>query len=506
MSIQKWILTTGSTFALIVAGSAGISTFGVPPLALERIAPILRAGNWPRGAADESARYSLSWAGERPDHARSGPEAKDRLADVVDSVKPAVVSVTAKYLDRADADDSRLLLEGNDRTGESRKLIISRGTGFLVSPDGYVVTNHHVVEASRTAEVITDGGTSYRAKVTASDPRSDLALLKIDGRSDFPFAKLAERPPRVGQLVFAIGNPFGFAGSVTAGIISALGRHVDGEFDNDFIQIDAPINRGNSGSPTFDLDGNVVGVNAAIFSPSGGSAGIAFAIPAQKVGRVIAQLKAAHAVSRARLGIRSQPVTPAIARALGLKDAHGALVDDSHGPAGQAGIVSGDVVSSINGERIKDNFDLARRLETLAPGTTVELGLVHDGIKTTIAVVLGEAPPPHGETATAIEWPASPGDAVDLGLTLAPADPSRRGDQAVRRGVVVLAVQPDGRGADLSISPGEVILDVNGKPVQTPDEITQALQDAHLAGRSAALMRLKSGDSTRFVAVLFDPA
>jgi S1-C subfamily serine protease len=226
MSIQKWILTTGSTFALIVAGSAGISTFGVPPLALERIAPILRAGNWPRGAADESARYSLSWAGERPDHARSGPEAKDRLADVVDSVKPAVVSVTAKYLDRADADDSRLLLEGNDRTGESRKLIISRGTGFLVSPDGYVVTNHHVVEASRTAEVITDGGTSYRAKVTASDPRSDLALLKIDGRSDFPFAKLAERPPRVGQRVFAIGNPFGFDGSVTAGIVGASCRYL----------------------------------------------------------------------------------------------------------------------------------------------------------------------------------------------------------------------------------------------------------------------------------------
>jgi len=242
MSTKKWILTTGSTLALIIAGSAGISTFGVP-LALERTAPILRAGNWPRGAADVSARYSLSWASERPDaHARSGPEAKDRFADVVDSVKPAVVSVTAKYLDRADADDPRLLLEGNDRRGEPRTLIISRGTGFLVSPDGYVVTNHHVVEPSRTAEVITDGGATYRAMVTAPDPRSDLALLKIDTRNDFPFAKLAERPPRVGERVFAIGNPFGFVGSVTAGIISALERHVDG-FDDDFIQIDAPNGR-----------------------------------------------------------------------------------------------------------------------------------------------------------------------------------------------------------------------------------------------------------------------
>jgi serine protease Do len=164
------------------------------------------------------------------------------------------------------------------------------------------------------------------------------------------------------------------------------------------------------------------------------------------------------------------------------------------------------VISSINAERIKDNFDLARRLETLAPGTTVQVGVVHDGTETTTAVVLGETPPPPGKTATAMKWPPSLGGAVDFGLTLAPAASSHWGDKAPRSGVVVLAVQPNGRGADLGISPGDVILDVNGKPVQTPDEIPEALQDAYKAGRSATLMRLKSGDMTRFTAVPFDPA
>jgi serine protease Do len=510
MSTRKSILTAG-TIALIVTGFVGLSALGGALLASDRFARILPAGEWPRiGVDDGSAEYGISWAGDRFSNvARRQSEAKDRLADVVESVRPAVVSVTAKYLDLSSADGSRgvgLLFEGIDPRGDPRTLVTSRGTGFLVSADGYVVTNHHVVEASRIAEVVTDDGTTYRAKVTASDPRSDLALLKIDGRNDFPFAKLAERPPRVGQRVFAIGNPFGFDGSVTAGIVSARERHVDIDTDDDFIQIDAPINRGNSGGPTFDLDGNVVGVNTVIFSPSGGSVGIGFAIPAQKVGRVIAQLKAAHTVGRGWLGVRSQPVTLAIAEALGLNEAHGALVDDASGPAADVGIVPGDVISSINMERIKDNFDLARRLETLAPGITVHLGVVHDGTETTIAVVLGEAPPSPGETATAIEWPASPSGAVDLGLTLAPAAPSRGGDKVPRSGVVVLAVQPNGRGADLGISPGDIIIGVNGKPVQTPDEIPEALQDAYKAGRSATLMRLKSGDMTRFIAVPFDPA
>jgi serine protease Do len=297
-----------------------------------------------------------------------------------------------------------LWLEGIDPRGKPPTLVKSHGTGFFVSADGYVVTNRHVVEASRTAEVVTDEGTTYRAKVTASDPRSDLALLKIDGRNDFPFAKFAERPPRVGQRVFAIGSPFGFDGSVTAGIVSALQRHVEIDSDDDFIQIDAPINRGNSGGPTFDLDGNVVAVNTVIFSPSGGSVGVGFAIPAQKVRHVIEQLKAAHTVSRGWLGVRAQPVTPAIAEALGLSEAHGALVDDVSGPAADAGIVSGDVISSIDAVRIKDNFELSRRLEALAPGITVHLGVVHDGTETMNAVVLGEAPALPGERAMAIEW------------------------------------------------------------------------------------------------------
>lgn len=505
------MLRTGSALALTVAVSVGLSIFGnALPLAPDRFARIRPEGEWPRVGADKvQASYGIRRAADRlgADVGRES-EAKDRLADLVVSVKPAVVSVTAKYLDRSDVDGSSavgLSLEGIDPRGKPGVLVKSHGTGFFVSADGYVVTNHHVVEASRTAEIVTDEGTTYRAKVTASDPKSDLALLKIEGRN-FPFAKFAERPPRVGQRVFAIGSPFGFDGSVTAGIVSALQRHVGVDPDDDFIQIDAPINRGNSGGPTFDLDGNVVAVNTVIFSPSGGSVGVGFAIPAQKVRNIIAQLKAAHTVRRGWLGVRSQPVTPAIAEALGLSEAHGALVDDVSGPAADAGIVSGDVISSIDAVRIKDNFELSRRLETLAPGIIVHLGVIHDGTETISPIVLGETPAPPSEKTTAIEWPASLGGAIDLGLTLAPTGPSHGGDKVARTGVVVLAVRPDGRGADLGISPGDIILSVSGRPVRTPNEIPEALQDAHSAGRSATLIRLQSGGMIRFVAVPFDPA
>jgi serine protease Do len=511
-SFTRKSLRTGSALVLIVVGAVALSIFGdALPFASARFGRFLPQGEWFRVGADKGqASYGIRWAGYRLGANAGGEfEAKDRLADLVVSVKPAVVSVTAKYLDGSDADGSSAVglgLDGIDPTGKPRRLVRSHGTGFFVSADGYVVTNHHVVETSRTAEVVTDEGTTYRAKVTASDRRSDLALLKIDGHNDFPFATFAERPARIGQRVFAIGSPFGFDGTVTAGIVSALQRHVEIDSDDDFIQIDAPINRGNSGGPTFDLDGNVVAVNTAIFSPSGGSVGVGFGIPAQKVRRLIAQLKAAHAVNRGWLGVRAQAVTPAIAEALGLREAHGALVDDVSGPAADAGIVSGDVISSIDAVRINDNFELSRRLEPLAPGITVHLGVVHDGSETTSAVVLGETPQLPSETATPIEWPTSFGGAIDLGLTLAPTDPSHGGDKVARTGVVVLAVRPDGRGADLGIVPGDIILDVNGRAVQTPNEIPEALHDAYGTGRSATLVRLRSGGMMRFVAVPFDPA
>ena len=203
------------------------------------------------------------------------------------------------------------------------------GSGFFVSSDGYAVTNDHVVQHGVSFVIATEDGTTYTAKVVGADLRTDLALLKVDGRNDFPYVRFANHEPRIGDWIIAVGNPYGLGGTVTAGIVSALGRRLDTDTYDDFIQIDAPINKGNSGGPSFDIDGNVIGVNTAIFSPSGGSVGIGFAIPATTVGPVIQQLKEKGVVTRAALGVEVQPVTPDIAHALGLKKVEGALVAEA---------------------------------------------------------------------------------------------------------------------------------------------------------------------------------
>ena len=232
------------------------------------------------------------------------------------------------------------------------------------------VTNNHVVDKAESVEVTTDDGKTYNAKVIGTDPRTDFALIKVDGRSDFPFAKLSEKSPRIGDWVLAVGNPFGLGGTVTAGIVSARGRDIGAGPYDDFIQIDAPVNKGNSGGPTFDVDGNVIGVNTAIFSPSGGSVGIAFAIPADTVKTVVAQLKDKGSVTRGWIGVQIQPVTADIADSLGLKKAEGALVAEpqANGPAAKAGIESGDVITSVNGKPVKDARDLAKKIGGMAPG------------------------------------------------------------------------------------------------------------------------------------------
>jgi serine protease Do len=236
------------------------------------------------------------------------------------------------------------------RTPRNR-LVTGQGSGFFITADGYAVTNNHVVDKADTVEVTTDEGKTYTAKVIGTDPRTDLALIKVEGRSDFPYAKLSDKAPRIGDWVLAVGNPFGLGGTVTAGIVSARGRDIGAGPYDDFIQIDAPVNKGNSGGPTFDVDGNVLGVNTAIFSPSGGSVGIAFAIPAGTVKSVIAQLKDTGKVSRGWIGVQIQPVTADLADNLGLKGPEGAMVSDpqENGPAAKAGILAGDVITKVNG-------------------------------------------------------------------------------------------------------------------------------------------------------------
>src|ERR1700678_4275543 len=251
-----------------------------------------------------------------------------------------------------------------------RGAVTGQGSGFFISPDGYAVTNNHVVDSADKVEVTTDDGKTYTAKVIGTDVRTDLALIKVEGGSDFPFAKLAGGKPRIGDWVLAVGNPFGLGGPFSAGIVSARRRDIgNGPYD-DFLQIDAPVNKGNSGGPAFNMQGEVVGVNTAIYSPSGGSVGIAFSIPASTVKTAVAQLKDKGTVARGWIGVQIQPVSQDIADNLGMKKAEGAMVlePQANGPAAKAGIESGDVITSVNGEAVKDPRELARTIGALAPG------------------------------------------------------------------------------------------------------------------------------------------
>jgi serine protease Do len=372
---------------------------------------------------------------------------------------------------------------------------MGQGSGFFISADGYAVTNNHVVDKAEHVDVTTDDGKTFTAKVIGTDARTDLALIKVEGRSDFPFVHLSDKSPRIGDWVLAVGNPFGLGGTVTAGIVSARGRDIGAGPYDDYIQIDAAVNKGNSGGPTFDVDGNVIGVNTAIFSPSGGSVGIAFDIPAETVKAVVAQLKDHGAVTRGWIGVQIQPVTADIADSLGLKNARGALVADpqSDSPAQKAGIKAGDVIVSVNGEAVTDARNLARRISSMSPGTSIKLGVIRGGKEDTLTLTLGELPKERQARAET-EPRANPGVEVPkLGLSLAPA---RNGGE----GVVVTQVDPNGSASD-RFQAGDVILDVNGKTVSSPADVRKAVTDAQSDGKRSVLMRVKSNQGTRFVAV-----
>jgi serine protease Do len=391
----------------------------------------------------------------------------------------------------------RFGMPNNGGDGGGHQVITGQGSGFFISADGYAVTNNHVVQNAENVQVTTDAGKIYSAKVIGTDSRSDLALIKVDG-PDFPYVKLADASPRVGDWVLAVGNPFGLGGTVTAGIVSARGRDIGAGPYDDFIQIDAPVNKGNSGGPTFDVDGDVIGVNTAIFSPSGGSVGIAFAIPSDTVKSVIAQLREKGSVTRGWIGVQIQPVTPDIADGLGLKKAAGALVSEPqpNSPAAKAGIESGDVITAVDGNSVADARELARRIGTMAPGTSVKVSLVRQGQEKTVTLTLGTLPNEHQASNQDGQHAGVDNDMPKLGLTLAAGKAGAEGT-----GVVVTAVDPSGVAADHGFQVGDVILDVGGKSVTSPAEVRKQLADARREGKHALLFRVKSGEGTHFVAL-----
>jgi serine protease Do len=449
---------------------------------------------------------------------RSGPSS---FASIVQSVKPTVISVRAKLHDTTSEDTGSHDDEHEQKRppfftrppfdpffrefgmpnfpdgGTRPKFTLAQGSGFFISGDGYAVTNGHVVSDSQSVEIETHDQKTYKARVVGTDAKTDVALLKIDGRNDFPYVAFADGIPAVGDWVLAVGNPYGLGGTVTAGIVSARGRDIGTSPYDDFIQIDAPVNKGNSGGPAFDETGKVVGVTTAIFSPSGGSIGLGFAIPADTVKSVVSQLKETGAVTRGWIGVQVQPVTEDIANSLGLGRAEGALVDEllPDGPASKAGIMPGDVIESVAGEEVKDARDLAKKIAAIEPGQTAALGFFRDGSRNTVMITVAKMP-----DRTAAEKKPSREHrtgTASLGLQLAPA-----GGEA--HGVVVTDIDPDGPAAEHGVHTGDVILDVAGRAVDNPLELRDAVAQARSAGKQAVLMRIKSGDTARYIAVPLD--
>lgn len=394
---------------------------------------------------------------------------------------------------------------GGQTPDRDRRRSGGEGSGFFISEDGYVVTNNHVIDGAGTVEVIMQDGTSLSAEVLGTDSRTDLALLKVDG-DDFTFVRLAPEQPRIGEIVLAIGNPFGLGGSVTSGIVSQQGRDIQpGPYD-EFLQIDAAINRGNSGGPTFNMSGEVVGVNTAIFSPSGGNVGIAFAVPSTIVQDVVADLVESGAVARGWLGVNIQSITADLAEGIGRDSTDGAIIVSAAAgsPAEDAGLRSGDTILEVNNEVVAGPSELARLIGAFDPGETVEILVWRDGGEQVIDVLLGTLPSER-ELASQFSTPeldrTSPSIIGQLGLTIAPA--SSLGLDS--KGLVVTEIDPTGIAAQRDLREGDVIVEVAGNPVERMSDLTDALRDAARAGQASALVRVEGQDGmSRFVALPTD--
>jgi serine protease Do len=467
-------------------------------------------------AVVENGAFAPSFAVAADTQPSAGPAS---FADVVDRVKSSVVSVKVKMADATDAESDfqtmphfppgspfdrffkQFGMPDDQDQGDGpmprrqHHMTMAQGSGFFISADGYIVTNNHVVDHATEVTVTTSEGKTLSAKVIGTDPKTDLALLKVNDSGTYPFVKFAPHTPRVGDWVIAVGNPFGLGGTVTAGIVSARGRDIGSGPYDDFIQIDAPVNHGNSGGPTFNTDGDVVGVNTAIFSPSGGSVGIGFAIAGDVVEKVVDQLKSGGGVERGWLGVEIQPVTQDIADSLGLKTASGALVakENKDAPAAAAGVKVGDVVTAVNGQSVADPRELARRVADLGPKKSAELTIWRNGAQQTVSVTLGTMP---NDKEAMNDLGTSKPDAgqasvAKLGLTL------ERG----RDGVTITDVDPSSAAADRGLQAGDVILEASGKAVDRPADIVQAFDAARADGRKSVLLRVKSGDNVRFVAL-----
>ena len=455
------------------------------------------------------------------------PQQVPSFADIVQKVSPAVVSVRVSAKVAPAADDGQnggffFNFPGfpdlpkdhplnrffrnqpqqpggqhfGNRNRPERARPSAQGSGFFISEDGYVVTNNHVVDGGSEFTVVLDDGTELAAKLVGADPRTDLAVLKVDDKRKFTYVDFADDSKvRVGDWVVAVGNPFGLGGTVTAGIVSARGRDIGAGPYDDFIQIDAAVNRGNSGGPAFNLNGQVVGINTAIFSPSGGNVGIAFAIPASTAKDVVGRLISKGSIERGWLGVQIQPVTKDIAESLGLAKTEGALVADpqADGPAKAAGIVAGDVITAVDGKTVESPRELARLIANLAPGTSTEITVWRNNAAKTLTVKLGELPGATQEAKADTSAPASADVLDSFGLTVTPSEDGN--------GLVVTDVDPNGDAAERGIQAGDVIVSVNSSAVSSAADMQKAVKAASDAGRKAVLLQVQRDSKSEFIAL-----
>jgi serine protease Do len=471
-------------------------------------------------------------AGAQPIAIQPPPGAPLSFADLIEKVEPAVVSVnvvsTQELSSLGDMNEFFEQFRGmpgledffeqrrqqqeqeSPRTRESRSL----GSGFLISQDGLVVTNNHVIDRATQIQVVMSDGTELDAELVGADPLTDLAVVRIKEKGAYPYVKFgSSKEIRKGDWVVALGNPFGLGGTATAGILSADGRELGaGSPYTDFLQIDAPINRGNSGGPTFDLLGNVIGVNSQILSPTGGSVGIGFAIPAELAKEVTDILIQNGRVSRGWLGVQIGDLTPEFAEALGIEDIKGALIADvtTGSPAERAGLKRNDIILSVNGTKVTDSTSTTRLVARLIANTQNEFDILRDGKPKSINVTIGERPadlsavtPGNGGNRSDPGTPSTiPGKLLpDFGVRLVPMDEPTREALGLRVGDTGLAISEvvkDGIFEKAGFEPGIVILEANGRPVPNVDAFERAISEAKAANRSKVLLALRIGQITNY--------
>lgn len=442
--------------------------------------------------------------------------APESFAELAQKVSPAVVNITTSALVAAPANGMPMVPEGSPfedffkdfggpgQRGPQRSEAL--GSGFVISEDGYIVTNNHVIEGADEITIEFFSGKKLKAKLVGTDPKTDIALLKVESDTPLEFVSFGNSDlMRVGDWVMAMGNPLGQGFSVSAGIVSARGRVLQGSYD-DYIQTDAAINRGNSGGPLFNMDGQVIGVNTAILSPNGGSIGIGFSMSSNVVAKVVDQLKQFGETRRGWLGVKIQDISPEIAESMGLEKAAGALVADvPDGPAKQAGIRPGDVITRFAGQEVADAGDLTRRVADAPIGEAVPVIVLRDGKTETLQVTLGRR-----EEAEAAAVPASapadtgPKEMETLGLTLAPLDDDTRarlGLDASAQGLVIMKVDPASEAYTKGLVEGDIIAEVGQQKVTRLQDLEDRIKEAKDGGRKSVLLLVRRGGDPRFVAL-----